>query len=89
VRATYGWAGEVPDIVQTAVHALRLDASAYPRAQAACADVMPALGLVWQWISETDGWVDGCLRFAHGIVPDDFVERGRPCLPASKRYWTC
>ena len=31
VRATYGWAGEVPDVLQTVVHALRLDASMLPR----------------------------------------------------------
>ena len=37
VRATYGWAGEVPDVMQTVVHALRLDAAMHPRAQAACA----------------------------------------------------
>lgn len=76
VRATYGWAGEVPDVMQTVVHALRLDASMLPRMQAACADVMAALGRLWQWIAQTDGWADGVLRLPHGVVPDAMAEAG-------------
>jgi ATP-dependent DNA helicase DinG len=82
VRATYGWAGEVPDVVQTVVHALRIDASMHPRVQAACADVMRALGLLWQWIAHAEGWSDGVLRFAHGVVPDGLAQAGEALLAA-------
>jgi ATP-dependent DNA helicase DinG len=82
VRATYGWAGEVPDLVQTAVHALRLDAAMHPRVQVACADVMRALGRLWQWIALAEGWMDGVLRLAHGVVPDELAEAGEGLLAA-------
>ena len=82
VRATYGWAAEVPDLVQTVVHALRLDASSHPRVQAAGADVMRALGAVWQWIAQADGWTDGVLRLAHGLVPDELARAGEALLAA-------
>lgn len=80
VRATYGWAGEVPDVMQTVVHALRLDAAIHPRVQVACADVMRALGRVWQWIAQAEGWSDGVLRLVHGIVPDELIEAGEALL---------
>ena len=82
VRATYGWAGEVPDVVQTAVHALRLDAAMHPCVQVACADVMRALGRLWQWIALAEGWIDGVLRLAHGAVPDELAEAGEALLAA-------
>ena len=82
VRATYGWAAEVSDLVQTVVHALRLDASSHPRVQAAGADVMRALGAVWQWIAQADGWTDGVLRLAHGLVPDELARAGEALLAA-------
>jgi ATP-dependent DNA helicase DinG len=76
VRATYGWAGEVPDVVQTAVHALRLDAAMYPRAQAAGGAAMHSLGRLWQWVAQAEGWTDGVLRFAHGVLPDELAATG-------------
>lgn len=86
VRATYGWAGEVPDVVQTALHALRLDAAMHPRVQVACADVMRSLGLLWQWIAQAAGRIDrpagSVLRFAHGVVPSDLAEAGEALLAA-------
>lgn len=84
VRATYGWAGEVPDVVLTVVHALHLDASAHPRAQAACSAVMRALGQVWQWIAGADGWVEGVLRFPHGVIPDALAQAGDELLAATQ-----
>jgi len=84
VRATYAWAGEVPDAVQTAVHALRLDASMHARVQAACADVMRALGRLWEWISGAEGWTDGVLRLAHGAVPDELAQAGEELLAAAE-----
>lgn len=84
VRATYGWAGEVPDVLQTAVHALRLDAAVHPRVQAACADVMRALGRVWQWIAQAEGWADDVLRFALGVVPDELALAGEALLAAAE-----
>ncbi|WP_246099706.1 ATP-dependent DNA helicase DinG [Methylibium rhizosphaerae] len=84
VRATYGWAGEVPDVVQTAVHALHLDAAMHPRVQGACADVMRALGPLWQWISEAQGWTDDVLRLAHGAVPDELARVGEQLLAAAE-----
>ncbi|CAG1019131.1 ATP-dependent DNA helicase DinG [Burkholderiaceae bacterium] len=84
VRATYGWAGEVPDVVLTVVHALRLDASAHPRFQAACMAVTRAIGLVWQWIASAEGWIEGVLRFAHGIVPEALARPGAELLAATQ-----
>ncbi len=84
VRATCGWAGDVPDVVQTAVHALRLDAAMHPRAQAAGAAAMHSLGRLWQWIARAEGhgegWTDGVLRFAHGVLPDDLAAAGAELL---------
>lgn len=76
IRATYGWAGEVPNVIQTVVHALRLDAAMHSRAQAACADVMQALGRLWAWIAQAEGWEDGVLRFVHGVVPEELAHAG-------------
>jgi ATP-dependent DNA helicase DinG len=84
VRAMHGWAGEVPEVVQTAVHALRLDASMHPRVQAECAGVMRALGRLWQWIAHAEGWIDGVLRLAHGVVPDELAEAGEALLAAAE-----
>lgn len=88
VRATYGWAGEVPDVVMTIVHALRLDAGMRRRVQVACTDVMWSLGVLWQWIAHADGWVDqpagSVLRFAHGVVPAALAEAGEALLAATE-----
>ena len=72
------------DLVQTVVHALRLDASLHPQAQAAGADVMRALGAVWQWIAQADGWTDGVLRLAHGLVPDELARADKSCSPTRR-----
>jgi ATP-dependent DNA helicase DinG len=92
VRATCGWAGEVPDVVQTAVHALRLDAALHPRAQAAGAAAMHSLSRLWQWVAHAqgnaegqadehaEGWTDGVLRFAHGVLPDELAAAGADLL---------
>ncbi|HYE70942.1 MAG TPA: ATP-dependent DNA helicase DinG [Aquabacterium sp.] len=82
VRANYGWASEVPAVLQTVIHALRLDASLHSRVQAACAEAMHALGRVWQWIAQAEGWIDGVLRLVDGVVPDDLANAGESLLAA-------
>jgi ATP-dependent DNA helicase DinG len=80
VKAMHAWAGEVPEVVQTAVHALRLDASMLPRVQAECAEVSRVLGRLWQWIAHAEGWIDGVLRLAHGVVPEELAQAGEAFL---------
>ena len=80
VRASYGWASEVPDVVQTAIHALRLDAAMHARAQAEGAATMHALGRLWQWVAQAEGWTDGVRRFAHGVLPDGLAAAGAELL---------
>ncbi|NRF72046.1 ATP-dependent DNA helicase DinG [Aquincola sp. S2] len=84
VRAAYGWIGEVPRLVTTIVHALHIDASLHCRMQGACADVTQALGVLWRWIEQAEGWNGDVLRFRHGVVPGDLARAGESLLGAMR-----
>lgn len=80
LKGSLGWLQQVPELAMTIVQALRLEGGVPAALEAACREARHGVLALSRWLDAAEGWHDGVLRFAHGVVPVGVVELGEPLL---------